>query len=654
MYEKVKAYVVNNFEQVFVFTVIGAVLLIGFLVPYKLAMLHFFYLPVMLGGFALGRRKALRGAALVILVIIVQTILLYDQFTKGGVAEAFLSLGAWAGFLLASGYVVGYLHDRSGTEKHKATQLNIELQKMLQEGQKAYDDKKQFGKELEETHRRLEELDVVVDGLQEKMLENLIAIMDPRVAKRVYDRSLKEERREISVLSAALVNFESYAAKKKPATVAQTLNQFLTEVEQVLTDFHGHIESYRGGTIMCEFGVPVEYETHSLLAVVAALRMQQRLRRLQFQWGMQVGISSGSAVTSLIGNKRKNYTAVGMPVENALKLRAACKPGRILIDADCYNRVSYCIEAKLVQDKDGGVQEDVSRMIDELERRLDATPNDVEAMRQLGELYLKQLHQPTRALRLLEQALKIDPDNTDVKLAYAEANIEKESLGRLTDRGPTDFTAYEVLGTRNPLFDRNRLPKEFAERYAKVESLIGIPADLILPIEAIDGSVGHSRVVSILSFAIAETLGLNEEQKKDVLMAGYIQDIGKKLIPHEILSRTHKLTDKEMVEVRKHPTEATRVLSQAGFNKMSILQIVEHHHERYNGKGYPYGKAGDEIPVGAKITGVADSYDAMVAWRPYRKPRTRVEALAEIKRSARAGLYDPTVVEALFTLVDNK
>jgi class 3 adenylate cyclase len=620
MFDKIKTYIINNFEQSFVIVVIIVVLLI-------------------------------------ILGITSYVIFQFDQFMikkegSEGILEGILSLVAWAGFLVLSGYVVGLMRDRSEEEKRKATQLNVELKKMFEEGQKAFLDKKQFDRDLAESQRRIEELEIVVNGLQEKMLENLLSIMDPRVANLIFEKKLGEERREISVLSATLADFIPYAAKKQPRTVAQTMSQFLSEMEQLLTDFHAHMESYSGGTIECQFGIPVEYETHPVLAVVAAIRMQEKLRKIKFPWDMQVGIASGSSVAALLGRNRKSYTALGAPVENALRLRMACRPGHILIDQECYNRVSYCIEAKLVKEKDQVVQDDVSGQISDLERRLTTDPDDIEALQELGEVYLKKLHEPTRALKLFEQALKVDPDNTKVKLAYAEANIEKESVSRTPEAGTAGLTAYEVIGTRNPLFDKDRVPRKFSERYASIENLISIPPDLILPIEAIDGSIGHSRMVAVLSYAVAETLGLNEEQKKDVLMAGYIQDIGKKLIPHEIISRTRRLTNEEFAEVRKHPIEATRVLSSAGFNKVGVLEIVEHHHERYNGKGYPHGKSGDKIPIGARITAVADSYDAMVAWRPYKKSYNRADAITEIKRGARSGFYDPTVVQAFLSVID--
>jgi HD-GYP domain-containing protein (c-di-GMP phosphodiesterase class II) len=330
------------------------------------------------------------------------------------------------------------------------------------------------------------------------------------------------------------------------------------------------------------------------------------------------------------------------------------RPGRTLIDAETYNRVKHCIDARLVKAKGGAIMPDVTSQIEDIEKTLVQEPDNVDALSCLGALYLKKLQDPTRALELFEKALEIDPDNTDIKLGYAEANMAKESRARLSGIEGSDAPVYEVLGPKNPLMDENRLPKKFFERYGDIENLIDIPEELILPIEAMDGSVGHSRVVAVLSYALAETLGMSESQKKDVLIAGFIQDIGKKLVPYEVLSRSRRLTEEEFAQVRKHPTEAARVLSSAGFNKMSVLEIVEHHHERYNGKGYPHGKSGKQIPAGARVTAVADSYDAMVAWRPYRKPFGKDQALAEIKREARTGFYDPAVVKALLTVVDEQ
>jgi HD-GYP domain-containing protein (c-di-GMP phosphodiesterase class II)/class 3 adenylate cyclase len=654
MFDKLKAYVTKNFEQVFVAAILMAVLVTGLLLPWKISILHFFYLPVMVAGFALGSKKALQGAILAILIMVAIFILQFDKFTIGGEAtgEAILSLVAWAGFLLLSGYVVGIMHDRGEAEKKKATQLNVELKKMFQEGQKAFLDKKQFDKELDYNRKKIQEFDIVIRGMREKMLENLMATMDPVVARMLHEKKLKSERRELSVMSASLAGFDQYAAKKQPKNVVQTLNQFLNQVELLMTDFHGHIEGYSGGTILCEFGAPLEFETHALLSVVAAHTIHQKLKRLHSPWELRVGISTGASVVSLIGKNRRNYTAVGPLVDDAVQLRILCRPGRTLIDAETYNRVKHCIDARLVQAKGGALMPDVTSQIEEIEHSLVEEPENVDALYCLGTLYLKKLHDPTRALQLFERALDVDPDNTDVKLSYAEANMAKESRARLSATAGSDAPVYEVTGPKNPLVDENRLPKKFYERYGDIENLIDIPDELILPIEAMDGSVGHSRVVAVLSYALAETLGLSEVQKKDILVAGFIQDIGKKLIPYEVLSRSRRLTEEEFAQVRKHPTEAARVLSSAGFNKMSVLEIVEHHHERYNGKGYPHGKSGKQIPVGARVTAVADSYDAMVAWRPYRKPFEKDQALAEIKRETRTGFYDPAVVKALLTVVD--
>ncbi len=292
MYEKLKSHIINNFEQVFVLVVLVAVLFTGLLVPYKLAMLHFFYLPVMLTGFVFGRKKALQGAALVILVVIAYVIFQSDQFTKEGtaIAEGVLSLVAWAGFLLLSGYAVGFLHDSSNAEKRRTMQLNVELKKMVEEGQKAFQDKQQSSKVLQESYKKIEELNLVIKGLREKMLENLVASMDPHVARMVFEKKLKEERREITVLSAALANFQDYAVQEQTTTVTQTIGRFLEDMEQIITDFYGHIEGYSGGSILCEFGAPVEYKTHAVLATVAALRMRERAKKLKLpgssRWGL--------------------------------------------------------------------------------------------------------------------------------------------------------------------------------------------------------------------------------------------------------------------------------------------------------------------------------------------------------------------------------
>ncbi len=656
MFDKLKAYVTKNFEQVFVIVVLFAVLLTGLLLPWKLSILHFFYLPVMMAGFALGRKKALQGAVLAILIMIAIFLFQLEKFTIGGQAtgEAILSLVAWAGFLLLSGYVVGVMRDRSEVEKKKATQLNVELKKMLQEGQKAYLDKKQFNKELDHSRKKIQELDVIIRGMREKMLENLIATMDPVIAKMIYEKKLKPERRELSVMSASLAGFDEYTTKKQPKNVAQTLDQYLNQIELLVTDFHGHVEGYSGGGILCEFGAPLEFETHALLSVIAAHTIHQKLERMHAPWEIKVGIATGASVISLVGRSRKSYTAVGPLVDDAMQLRMLSRPGRTLIDAETYNRVRHCIDAKLVQAKGGALMPDLTTQIEDIEQTLAKEPKNIDALSCLGTLYLKKLHDPTKALELFERALEVDPDNTDVKLSYAEANMAKESRARVSATIGSGAPVYEVNGPRNPFLDENRLPKRFYERYGDVENLIDIPDELILPIEAMDGSVGHSRVVSVLSYAMAETLGFSEAQKKDVLVAGFIQDIGKKLIPYEVLSRSRRLTEEEFAQVRKHPTEAARVLSSAGFNKMSVLEIVEHHHERYNGKGYPHGKSGKDIPVGARVTAVADSYDAMVAWRPYRKPFAKDQALEEIKRETRTGFYDPAVVKALMTIVDEQ
>jgi putative nucleotidyltransferase with HDIG domain len=319
---------------------------------------------------------------------------------------------------------------------------------------------------------------------------------------------------------------------------------------------------------------------------------------------------------------------------------------------DCYSETNRHIEAKPAWRYDVAQQEEVREQIEKLRRRLSEDPNDSRALYELGTLYMKKMFQPEQALRFFERALQIEPGDTDAKLAYAEANMQTRTFTIETKAGQAQVAVYEVMGIRDPLTDQERLPARFLKKYAEAAKLIDLPDQLILPVEALDGTVGHSRVVGVLSYALADALGLNEAQRKNVLVAGYVQDIGKKLVPHEILTRTDMLSEKEFAEIRRHATEATPVLKMAGFDP-AIVEIVENHHERHNGDGYPNGKSGEQIPLGARITAVADTYDAMVAWRPFRGPKSRSEALEELKRETRAGLYDAAIVNTLAKLLED-
>jgi len=159
---------------------------------------------------------------------------------------------------------------------------------------------------------------------------------------------------------------------------------------------------------------------------------------------------------------------------------------------------------------------------------------------------------------------------------------------------------------------------------------------------------GHSQRVVRYSLEIGKVLGL-ERRNLEVLARGtLLHDIGKIGVPDSILWKPGKLTDEEWVEMRKHVEYGFKMLKSIHFLKDAAL-IVQHHHERYDGSGYPNRMSGDNIVIGARIFAIADTYDAMTTNRPYRKALTDRDAREEIKR-CNGAQFDPAITEAFFQI----
>jgi len=174
-------------------------------------------------------------------------------------------------------------------------------------------------------------------------------------------------------------------------------------------------------------------------------------------------------------------------------------------------------------------------------------------------------------------------------------------------------------------------------------------AALARAVDARDVYTGsHSERVAAIAGAIAERLGLPAPEVELTRVAGSLHDLGKLAIPEEILQKPAELTTAEWLVVQRHPQIGHRMLE--GLGASPVAEWVLHHHERWDGSGYPDGLAGDDIPLGSRIVFVADAFDAMTFGRLYRSPLDRDEALAEIERCA-GGQFDPQVVRALFDAV---
>jgi putative nucleotidyltransferase with HDIG domain len=163
----------------------------------------------------------------------------------------------------------------------------------------------------------------------------------------------------------------------------------------------------------------------------------------------------------------------------------------------------------------------------------------------------------------------------------------------------------------------------------------------------------HSAAVARYSREIALEAGLSTEQQELVHSAGLLHDIGKFVLPDNILkSGRRKLSDAEWEEIKKHPYEGARIVSQID-GYQPIGEIILAHHERIDGKGYPRGLAGDDIPLLARVISVADTYDVMTARDTYREPVSSYEAVIEMRRVSGAQL-DSRFVEAFVRVLEGK
>lgn len=163
---------------------------------------------------------------------------------------------------------------------------------------------------------------------------------------------------------------------------------------------------------------------------------------------------------------------------------------------------------------------------------------------------------------------------------------------------------------------------------------------------------GHSDRVSEFSTLIAKKMGLDEEQVKTVRVGGLFHDIGKIGIPDRILLKDTKLTDEEYSEIKKHPEIGATILSSASIFD-DIIPIVKHHHERFDGKGYPGNLAGEAIPLLARIATVADAFDAMSSRRTYRDSLD-IDIIADEIRKNEGSQFDPEIAEVFLDILKNE
>jgi putative nucleotidyltransferase with HDIG domain/PAS domain S-box-containing protein len=159
----------------------------------------------------------------------------------------------------------------------------------------------------------------------------------------------------------------------------------------------------------------------------------------------------------------------------------------------------------------------------------------------------------------------------------------------------------------------------------------------------------HSESVAYLMVELAEFMNLSPDDVTKAYLAGIVHDVGKIGVPEKILGKPGRLSDEEFEIIKCHPVKGSEILAEID-GLGTVTNIVRHHHERYDGRGYPEGLAGEDIPFLSRMLSICDAFDAMTSKRCYRDPYTTTQAVAEIRRCA--GLqFDPQISESFIKFI---
>ena len=161
---------------------------------------------------------------------------------------------------------------------------------------------------------------------------------------------------------------------------------------------------------------------------------------------------------------------------------------------------------------------------------------------------------------------------------------------------------------------------------------------------------GHSERVSRGSGMIARQIGMRSDRTEAVRFAGMLHDVGKLGVPTKVLQKEGRLTEEEYAAIQLHPMRGLEIVKDIGFLNEALTGIM-HHHERMDGRGYPMGFAGDEIPEFARIIAVADAFDSMTSTRAYRRATRIPDAIAELRKGA-GTQFDPKIVDAFIAALE--
>jgi putative two-component system response regulator len=285
-----------------------------------------------------------------------------------------------------------------------------------------------------------------------------------------------------------------------------------------------------------------------------------------------------------------------------------------------------------------------------------AAAHGLEALEQMEkktpDLIMSDIAMPEMDGYELYSAVRSRPEWVTIPFIFLTARGERTEVFASKKMGVEDYLIKPVERHELVTTIRSRLERSQQLMLAQLQQ--AYEASLIMLANAIElrdrYTRGHVERVMHYAVAIAEQMGWSQSQIKTLEFGSILHDIGKIYIQENILSKAGPLDDIEWVEMKQHTVVGAELLRKIPYLKQAI-PIIRFHHERWDGSGYPLGLVGEEIPLGARIVSVADSFDAMTTARVYQRPITQEGALEEIEAGS-GSKYDPAVVEAFVAAWD--
>jgi putative two-component system response regulator len=247
------------------------------------------------------------------------------------------------------------------------------------------------------------------------------------------------------------------------------------------------------------------------------------------------------------------------------------------------------------------------------------------------------------------EKIKSNPETYLIPVILITALSDKQDRIEGIKAGADDFLTRPV--DRAELLARVQSLLKLTFRTDELERAESVLFSLARSIEGKDPHThGHCERLSENSTRLGEYLGLPEDQITALRRAGVVHDIGKVAVPDAILLKPGRLTEEEWKVMREHPTVGERICAPLKSFRL-VLPIIRHHHEKYDGSGYPDGLRGDTIPVAARVLQIVDVYDALTNERPYKKAFSTADALQTMKEEVAKGWWDPQIFDQFNQLV---